>query len=251
VLLGDFQDTCSAVKEKALLLISEGHPVITVQIQDTYALGAQFVYWSCAVATAGHVLEVNPFDQPDVESTKVETERFLDQFRDTSLLPDLPILNRYDDVAIFGYEKGDSFSDIIKSFIAEVEQDNYIAIQAYLAPSPETTAALHTLQGQLQMLSGCATTSAYGPRYLHSTGQLHKGDGGTGHFIQITDEPAQLISIPRPVQSSNSDYSFDVLLAAQALGDWHALRRRNRHVLRIHLSHFTPEKLLSLLSVLL
>jgi transaldolase/glucose-6-phosphate isomerase len=216
-------------------LEAAGHPVIRLALRDTYDLGGQFFLWEMATAVAGQRMRINPFDQPNVESAKVRAREMVAEFeRSGALPPDKPTLQQ-DGVDI--YMDGDSHTDlqaVFESFFAQAVKGSYIAVHAYLPPGPEIWDALHSLRAQIRSRSKMATSLGYGPRFLHSTGQLHKGDAGKGLFIQLTTKDAVDVDIPDAPGSHESAMSFGVLKAAQAAGDRQALLDAGRNVVRFH-----------------
>lgn len=212
-----------------------GHPLMRITLQDAYDLGGHIFLWEMATAVAGHVLGVNPFDQPDVEAAKVLARRMTDRYRETGSLPqEAPVLYS-GGIAVFGESPARTPGDALKIFLGSALPGGYVALQAYLPPAAETDAALLRLRSALRDRCRLATTVGYGPRFLHSTGQLHKGDGGRGMFIQFTADDARDVSIPDAMGRPGSFLSFGVLKAAQALGDAEALREAGRPVIRFHL----------------
>jgi len=211
----DTDDEMLAEIEKA------GHPVIRFDVADRYDLGGQFFVWEMAVAVAGHRMGIQPFDQPDVEAAKVLARGMVAEYRKTGVLPVSEAVSP-DHAGLDG-------------FLAGARPGDYIALQAYIQPTGETFDALQTLRTRLRDASRLATTVGYGPRFLHSTGQLHKGDGGRGRFIQITDDPAEDVAIPDEAGSADSSMSFGVLIGAQAMGDRQALLDAGRRVWSVHL----------------
>lgn len=193
-------------------------PNIHLNLTDPYDLGGQFFLWEFATAVAGYVLEINPFDQPNVESAKIQGRKFIEEYTMSGELP-----------------KGDASSlDVhtLDKFLDQARPGEYLALQAYAAPSSELDQLFSKLRGQLLEKYNVATTSGYGPRFLHSTGQLHKGDRGNGLFVQfITAPPVEDISIPKEAGSTESKMSFGVLKVAQAMGDAQALRDAGRRVI--------------------
>lgn len=193
-------------------------PNVMVDLSSDPDLGAQFFIWEFATAVAGYVLGINPFDQPNVETAKVQARQVVDAYRKEGKLP-----------------KGETeapSSEKLSRFLANSKPGDYVALQAYAAPSVNLTAALSDLRAKLGTRYKLATTLGYGPRFLHSTGQLHKGDGGNGLFIQfVSAPPVNDLSIPNDAGKSESDLSFGVLKVAQALGDAQALRGVGRRVL--------------------
>lgn len=136
----------------------------------------------------------------------------------------------------------------LQQFLTQAQPNNYIAIQAYVTPTPQTDALLQTLRRQLLSQTRLATTVGYGPRFLHSTGQLHKGDGGIGLFIQLTSEPENDLPIPDEAGETASSMTFGILKLAQALGDAKALQEVNRRLIRFHLGKDVLSGLNNLLS---
>jgi hypothetical protein len=202
-------------------LEAAGHPVVRLALRDPYDLGGQFFLWEMATAVAGHLLGINPFDQPNVESAKVLARRMVAEYKEKGTLPTV--------------EAAPLTAAALDGFLARAKAGDYVALQAYLQPTPETDAALAALRLRLRDRYRLATTVGYGPRFLHSTGQLHKGDGGNGLFVQFTADDAQDAPIPDEAGSSASSITFGVLKAAQALGDRQALLDAGRRVIRFHL----------------
>ena len=211
-----------------------GYPIVKINLHDLYDLGGQFFLWEMATAVAGHILGINPFDQPDVEAAKVLAADAVNQYRQQGVLPQLKPVFTDDRVAIFGDIRVQSAADAIHEFLSLAGANAYFAIQAYIAPSAEISEAMLSLRLKIRNVSTLATTFGYGPRFLHSTGQLHKGDAGTGLFLQITSGNLVDLPIPDEAGSDTSSMSFGVLESAQALGDWHALKQAGRMVMRIH-----------------
>ena len=199
-------------------LAETGHPVITLVLDDLYDLGAQFFLWEMATAVAGHILGIQPFDQPDVEAAKVQARKFIAQYQETGVLDE----GEYTAVD----------AETFKSFVAQAVPGNYFCVQAYVKPDPAVDAFMRELRTRLREATGSAVTVGYGPRFLHSTGQLHKGDSGTGLFIQITSDAGEDLAIPDEAGSEESAMSFNVLKTAQALGDYSALLDAKRRVVR-------------------
>ncbi|MDM8528085.1 bifunctional transaldolase/phosoglucose isomerase [Anaerolineales bacterium HSG24] len=211
------------------LFRAAGHPVILIEMDELEDFGQEFFRWEMATATASAVLKINPFDQPNVESAKVKARELMAEFDETGSLPsDSPTLD-YDDIDAYGPVMGKTVNEALKAFVQQAQAGDYIAIMAYLPTTPETDAALNELRIRLRDGLRVATTVGYGPRFLHSTGQLHKGDGNKGLFIQLTHAPASDVEIP------GESYSFATLVAAQAQGDYNALQDNNRRLIRFHI----------------
>jgi len=174
-----------------------------------------------ATAVAGYRLGINPFDQPNVEAAKVLGRQAVASYAETGVLPQ-------DEPAPLAAEE-------LISFLATAQAGDYVALQAYVQPTAETDAALLALRTRLRDRLRLATTVGYGPRFLHSTGQLHKGDSGNGLFIQFTANSPQDAAIPDEAGSPGSSMTFGVLKMAQVLGDKQALSDAGRRVIRFHL----------------
>ncbi len=175
-----------------------GHPTITLVSHGAVDLGGIFFLAEFAVAVSGWALEINPFDQPNVQEAKDNTKRVLD----SGSVPSLE-------------EAGD---DELRALLADARSPHYVAIMGYLAPSDELDDAVAELREAVRAATGAATTFGYGPRFLHSTGQLHKGGPPNGRFLQLVSDPQRDVEIP------GAGYSFGTLIAAQAAGDLQTLR---------------------------
>ena len=227
-----------------------GQPVVRLEIDDLYDLGGQFFLWELATAVAGSRLGINPFDQPDVESAKVQARKMVAAYQEQGKLPALKPVLQADDILVFGDVSGDSLAEIWSRFLDQAVPGAYIALQAYIPPGLASDASLLALRSELRQRTRLAVTSGYGPRFLHSTGQLHKGDAGRGLFVQITADPLQDVSIPDKAGKPASSISFGVLELAQALGDRQALLENGRKVIRFHLSQDVQVGLARLLHAL-
>ncbi|MGD0110434.1 MAG: glucose-6-phosphate isomerase [Armatimonadota bacterium] len=212
-----------------------GHPVLRIWLRDTYDLGGQFFLWELATAVAGQRLGINPFDQPDVDSAKEKAREMAKAYSQTGALPAEQPAAAWGSIQGYGELAGDSPRDALRSFIAGARDPSYVSLQAYVQPTVETDASLASLRMAIRDESGLAVTVGYGPRFLHSTGQLHKGDAGRGLFIQLTADDAQDAPIPDEAGSPASSLTFGVLKAAQAMGDRQALADAGRRVIRFHL----------------
>ena len=207
-----------------------GQPVLRLTLKDRYDLGAQCFLWEFAVAVAGWRMGIHPFDQPDVESAKVQARHMVAAWQATGSLPQPEPQLCEAGVSVYSAENADSLAEALADFLGQGAAGDYIALQAWLMPDAVNAAALRSLRTQLRSVSGLATTLGYGPRFLHSTGQLHKGDAGNGLFLQLTADAQAELTIPR-----EGGMSFNVLSQAQALGDREALLAGGRRVLRLHL----------------
>ena len=210
----------------------EGHPVVRIELRDLYDLGYQFFLWEMATAVAGHLLEINPFDQPNVESAKVRAREMMSAYAQKGSLP----------------EDRAEPPQVLQTFLSQAGPGDYLCLQAYVKPSDPTTDVLQQLRTRIRDRYRVATTLGYGPRFLHSTGQLHKGDGGAGLFVQLTNEPGRDAPIPDTAGRESSGVSFGTLKMAQALGDKQALKDNQRRVIRIHLGADVTADLKALLA---
>lgn len=220
---------------RALALGEAGHPVITMTYEDLHDLGGMMFLWEMATAVAGHVLGIQPFDQPNVESAKVRARGLVANLQRDGKLARGKAAAHEDGIEVHGDIKASSVSDALNQFVEQTRFGDYVAVQAYLTPSQYNNELLSAMRLALRTRFKCATTIGYGPRFLHSTGQLHKGDRGNGLFIQITCDDIDDIPIPDDAGSPVSTLSFGTLKLAQALGDGEALRDSGRRLLRVHL----------------
>jgi glucose-6-phosphate isomerase len=198
------------------------HPVAFLGLSEGIELGAEFFRWEMATAVAGHLLGINAFDQPDVQAAKDATRRVLAELAAGGELPAPRAWLRHErDVA--------PVAALLRELLAGVGPGQYVALQAYLDPAPAVEAALARVRTRIRDATRAATTVGFGPRFLHSTGQYHKGGPNTGRFIQLVDRPERDLDVP------GRDYSFGTLVAAQAAGDAEALEAKGRRVVRIGL----------------
>jgi len=202
-------------------LANAGHPVIQITLDDIYDLGQQIFLWEFATAVAGYFLEINPFDQPNVESAKVLARKMVSEFADKGTLPQ-------SDIAPLTSRE-------LNNFLKQSQPGDYITLQAFINPTPEVEKALQALRLELRDTYKLATTLGFGPRFLHSTGQLHKGDSGNGLFIQFTSDPIEDTDIPDEAGKPDSAITFGTLISAQALGDGQALKEEGRRFIRFNL----------------
>ena len=219
-----------------------GQPVVRLQLHDMYELGRQFFIWEMAVAIAGYVIGINPFDQPNVESAKILARKMVSDFASSGSLPVKEPDLFAGDVLVYGNIHGKSLNEVLGEFLTQARSGAYVAIQAYVEPSRETDNVLLAMRRKIRDRYKLATTSGYGPRYLHSTGQLHKGDAGQGLFIQITSGGSEDVGIPDDIGCPASSITFSLLKQVDALGDNHALVAAGRRIVRFHLVN-VPEGL--------
>ena len=231
-----------------------GHPVVWLELNDLLDLGAQFFLWEMATAVAGYRLGIHPFDQPDVEAAKALARQMVAAYQAEGALPEQNPDFRSGEISIYldqpDFPLANSPGESLNSFLKLARADAYVAVQAYVQPTPETDHWLALLRTRIRAKTKLAATVGYGPRFLHSTGQLHKGDAGKGLFIQFSSEPVQDVAIPDVAGSEDSSISFGVLKLAQALGDRQALLENGRRVIRIHLGQNARSGLKSLVEQL-
>ncbi len=222
-------------------MAAAGYPVADLTITDNYDLGGHFFFWEMATAVAGWRLAVNPFDQPNVEASKALARKMIEKyFQERSLPKDAPVVEA-DSFSVYGKVALNDPDGVLKGFLSQATPCTYVAFMAYLAPSPWVDDALQRLRGAVVERFSVTTTFGYGPRFLHSTGQLHKGDAGHGLFVQFTADDFEDEPVPDEMGSSKSSLTFGVLKKAQALGDLQALTEAGRKIIRIHF-HGNPAK---------
>jgi glucose-6-phosphate isomerase len=221
-------------------LAKAGHPVVRISIQGPDTLGAEFFRWEVATAVAGAHLGINPFDQPDVEAAKVEARKLTDAYEREGKLPsETPFLEEggialYADEAnkkdLDGRVSSDKlFASYLRAHIHRSHPNDYVALLAFIEMNERHEQLLMAIRDIIRDKQKVATCLGFGPRFLHSTGQAYKGGPGTGVFLQITSEDAEQVQVP------GQKYTFGVVKAAQARGDYQVLVDRKRRVLRVHL----------------
>lgn len=213
-------DDVSEIEERLKVLEGAGHPVARFRLSDRYDLAAEMFRWAMATAAACAVLEVNPFDQPDVQLAKELAGKAMKAAASGGPQTD----GREVKAA-----NPKSLGAALLKWLSGARPGDYLGLQAYLAPGPRTTEVLRAIQAALHAKTRLAVTFGYGPRFLHSTGQLHKGGPDRCRFLQLVDEPAEDLPVPE------TSYTFGTLIRAQAKGDRQALKQRGRTVLRIQL----------------
>ena len=221
-----------------------GQPVITIDLEDALDLGQEFFRWEIATAAAGAILGINAFDQPNVQESKDNTRRRLKTVEDKGTLPEERPTLVESPLSWYAAKSETSLADALHEFLAQAQADDYVALMAYFTEEADTHSVLQTVRSLLRDRLHVATTLGYGPRFLHSTGQFHKGGPNTGLFVQLTADDIQDAPIPgRP-------YTFGTFKRAQALGDLEALRKHDRRVVRIHLGPDVRRGLSALLEAL-
>jgi glucose-6-phosphate isomerase len=231
-----------AVEKNIQLLEQAGFPVVRLTLDDIYDLGGEIFRWETATAIAGSIMEINPFNQPNVESAKIQAREMMSAFKKKGALPELPLSAAEAGIQVSSADLSGTFNDILQNFLNQLQDSGdtekhlpYVAIQAYMKPSAETDNLLGDLRIKIRNKYKVATTVGYGPRFLHSTGQLHKGGYGNGLFIQLFAEEGEDCPIPDQATDSGSTTGFRILKRAQALGDRQALLDANRKVLTFDL----------------
>ena len=224
------QDSAVAALEKA------GHPVVRINLTNTHSLGQEFFRWEIATAVAGSIIGINAFNQPDVEASKVETRKLTSQYETTgSLPPEAPFFVEKG-IKLFADEKntaaikgGAKLSDVLKAHLSRAGAGDYFALLAYIPMNAINERALQSIRHAVREKKKIATVLGFGPRFLHSTGQAYKGGPNSGVFLQITCDDAKDLPVP------GQKYTFGVVKAAQARGDFAVLAERGRRALRVHL----------------
>ena len=217
-----------------------GHPVVEMRVTDAADLGWLFFVWEFATAVAGWRLGVNPFDEPNVSESKKNTARLIEQYEADGKLPASKPNARTRGLEVYGGSQGDVVS-ALRDFLRGADPGDYVALQAFVPRNDATAKGLRDVRTVIRDRLHVATTAGFGPRFLHSTGQLHKGGPATGRYLQITADHRDDVAIP------GQTYSFGVLQTAQAAGDFDSLVRHGRPVLRVHLKS-QPARGLSTLS---
>ncbi len=218
-------------------LEANGHPLARIDLNDKYDLGQEFFRWEVAVAAAAAVLGINPFNQPDVQLAKDLAKKAMEKNsrgkkNGAGLKGEVTVTDR------------PALEQALSAWLGSKKKRDYAVVQAYLDPSPENTAKLKAICAAIRDRLGVATTLGFGPRFLHSTGQLHKGGPNSVLVLQIVDQPADDLSVPE------TNYTFDALIQAQAAGDFAALKQRRRRALRVNLGNDTEGGLKNLAEVL-
>jgi transaldolase/glucose-6-phosphate isomerase len=226
----------AAQDEKVAALEKAGHPVVRIAVTDTYDLGQEFFRWEIATAVAGSIIGINPFNQPDVEASKIETRELTSEYEKTgSLPPEKPIFEQ-NGVKLFtdpknasALGKSGSLTGYLRAHLSRIKAGDYFAVLGYIEMNEQHEAQLQQIRHAVRDKKKIATCAEFGPRFLHSTGQAYKGGPNSGVFLQITCDDA--IDLPVPGQK----YTFGVVKAAQARGDFQVLAERDRRALRVHL----------------
>jgi hypothetical protein len=226
-----------AAVKKLSALEKAGHPVVKIEMKDKYAMGAEFLRWEIATAAAGKVIGINAFDQPNVEEAKKNTSKLMDEWMKNGSFDQGQPAAEKDGIKVYvdenskwlfeGHRK--SPADFINTFIKLGDSPDYFAMLAYILRTPSRNKTLQSIRMKIRNNKKMATTLGYGPRYLHSTGQLHKGGPNTGVFVIITADSKEELPVP------GEGYNFAALHRGKALGDFRSLNDKDRRVILINL----------------
>jgi hypothetical protein len=220
-------------------LAAAGHPVVHISVSDVYQLAQEFFRWEIATAVAGAIIGINPFNQPDVEASKIETRKLTEQYEQTASLPEETPFFESEGIRLYADErnssemkrqvKDQSLAGYLKAHLERLQPNDYFAMLAYLEMNHAHEESLQTSRHAVRDAKHVATCLGFGPRFLHSTGQAYKGGPNSGVFLQITCDDAADLAVP------DQKYTFGVVKAAQARGDFEVLAERGRRALRVHL----------------
>jgi len=246
--------TATPEQDQAVAMLeAAGHPVIRIELNDLYNLGQEFFRWEIATAVAGSLLGINPFNQPDVEASKVETRKLTSAYEATGSLPPESPFSSEGEIRLFADGRnsaelqsaagGDqSLSGLLRAHLKRIsaEKGDYFALLAYIEMNVTSEAHLQEIRHAVRDATRAATCLGFGPRFLHSTGQAYKGGPNSGVFLQVTCDDSADLAVP------GQKYSFGVVKAAQARGDFDVLAARHRRALRVHLGKDVESGLRSL-----
>ncbi|MDP3684418.1 MAG: hypothetical protein Q8S01_10845 [Ignavibacteria bacterium] len=215
-------------------LIAAQKPVLVFELDDVYQLAKEFYRWEIATALSSVVLKIHPFDQPDVQFAKMLAGESLKAYKANGKLPETPAAITEGAISLIDnknqFAKNDSIKSALNKFLSQADEHDYVSLMSFTEYGSEVNSALQTLRNKIAAKYALATTIGFGPRFLHSTGQLYKGGKNNGLFIQITNEIKNDVVVPE------QGYSFGVLITAQAQGDFNALSNKNRRVISLHIS---------------
>jgi transaldolase/glucose-6-phosphate isomerase len=239
------QDAAVAALEKA------GHPVVRISLPNIYNLGQEFFRWEIATAVAGAVIGINAFNQPDVEASKIETKKLTSEYEAAGKLPPETPFFEGSGIKLYADERnttalkgGSTLADVLKTHLGRISAGDYFGVLGYVTMNAANDTALQKIRHAVRDKKKVATVLGFGPRFLHSTGQAYKGGPNSGVFLQITCDDA--VDLPVPGQK----YTFGVVKAAQARGDFAVLAERGRRALRVHLGKNVGKDLAKLGSAL-
>ncbi len=230
----------NSLVEKLDVLGVNGHPVITIELADKMNLGQEFFRWEFATAVAGAIMEINPFNQPDVEAAKIEAKKLTQEYEEKGELPKETPFYQEKDIKLFTsdeyaaqldkfIEGEKSLKKYLQAHLAHLQENDYFALLAYIERNEKNEKLLQAIREKVLEAKLVATCLGFGPRFLHSTGQAYKGGSNEGVFLQITSDDAVDFDVPK------QKFTFGVVKAAQARGDFQVLLDRDRRALRVHL----------------
>ena len=234
-------ESAADVSQDAIIaeLETAGQPVISISIADVYDLGQEFFRWEIATAVAGSIIGINPFDQPDVEASKIATRKLTEEYEQTGSLPAESPLFEGEGITLFADQKNaaalqgatteTSLNGYLKAHFDRLRERDYFALLAYVEMNDEHEQLLQLARAAVRDRKRVATCLGFGPRFLHSTGQAYKGGPNSGVFLQVTCDDAKDLPVP------DQRYTFGIVKAAQARGDFQVLNERGRRALRVHL----------------
>ena len=223
-------DNNSSLENSQKELLNKNFPVINIELDNVYDLAQEFYRWEMATALSGAALDIHPFDQPNVQLAKTMANESLSSYKSTGSLPEEKPQLVENELSFYGDSGAASAKDFVSQFLNSVKEGNYIAVNAFIPMIKVSEDILQDFRLKLRDKYKVATTLGFGPRFLHSTGQLHKGGANNGYFIEINSNIDVDLDVP------GQGYSFGVLVNAQALGDLKALRSKERKVIRINIA---------------
>jgi glucose-6-phosphate isomerase len=244
-----------ATDEKVSALEANGHPLVRIEFADKANIGQEFFRWEFATAVAGALMKINPFNQPDVEAAKIEAKKITEEYEENGELPVETPFYEANGIKLFTSEKyaagldkyaGDekSLQKYLQAHVAHLQENDYFALLAYVEMNAENETLLQAIRKKVLEAKLVATCLGFGPRFLHSTGQAYKGGANNGVFLQITSDDAEDFPVPE------QKYTFGVVKAAQARGDFQVLLDRERRALRVHLGADVKSGLEQILSLI-
>ncbi len=244
-----------SLDEKLSALAANNHPTIKIELASTAHLGQEFFRWEFATAVAGAIMEINPFNQPDVESAKIEAKKITEKYEESGELPKEMPFYQDKEIKLFTsdeyaaqlekfIEGEKSLKKYLEAHLAHLQENDYFALLAYIERNAENEKLLRAIREKVLEAKLTATCLGFGPRFLHSTGQAYKGGANNGVFLQVTSDDAEDLDIP------DQKYTFGVVKAAQARGDFQVLLDRERRALRVHLGTDVKAGLETLLSLI-
>ena len=243
-------------QESAVAALEEaGQPVVRIVLTDAMNLGQEFFRWEIATAVAGSIMGINPFNQPDVEASKIVTKELTSAYEETGNLPSETPVFEGEGVKLFTDERNaselneavsgeKSLAGYIKAHLTRIKPDDYFGLLAYVEMNRENQDLTQEIRHGIMQKHHVATCLGFGPRFLHSTGQGYKGGANNGVFLQITSDDAEDLAVP------NQKYSFGIVKSAQARGDFAVLAERNRRALRVHLGADVKDGLSKILEII-